>query len=282
MSLAEYASENRLHRVGARPSLFRYLAEAWTRRDFAIAMARGKIEASNQRNRLGMLWIFIKPTLNALMYGAIFGLLQGANRPENFPMYVVIGVFLFEFFASSMNNGAKSITGNGALVQSLAFPRITLPVSTVIQQLMTLVPMLAVMFIYILILGAPISVEWLLIVPLVVIFTVFNLGVALIAARLTVHVRDLTQILPLVTRILFYTSGVLFAIDRILKSHPWAVRLFDFHPLHEILSIARGILMPGMDYEPMYWLYFSVWSVAVFLAGVLFFWVAEERYGRVD
>ncbi|TJY67417.1 ABC transporter permease [Arthrobacter sp. CAU 1506] len=282
MSLAEYASENRLHRVGARPSLFRYLSEAWARRDFAVAMARGKIEASNQRNRLGMLWIFIKPTLNALMYGAIFGILQGANRPENFPMYVVIGVFLFEFFANSMNNGAKSITGNGALVQSLAFPRITLPVSTVIQQLMTLVPMLAVMFIYILILGAPISAEWLLIIPLVAIFTVFNLGVALITARMTVHVRDLTQLLPLVTRILFYTSGVLFAIDRILRSHPWAVTLFDFHPLHEILSIARGILMPGTDYDPMYWLYFSIWSVAVFVAGVLFFWVAEERYGRVD
>ncbi|MGW6175328.1 ABC transporter permease [Arthrobacter sp. NPDC055138] len=282
MSLAEYASENRLHRVGARPSLLRYLSEAWTRRDFAIAMARGKIEASNQRNRLGMLWVFIKPTLNALMYGAIFGILQGANRPENFPMYVVIGVFLFEFFASSMNNGAKSITGNGALVQSLAFPRITLPVSTVIQNLMTLVPMLAVMFVYILILGAPISVEWLLIIPLVAIFTVFNLGVALIGARLTVHVRDLTQLLPLVTRILFYTSGVLFAIDRILKSHPWAVKIFDFHPLHEVLSIARGILMPGMDYNPIYWLYFSIWSVGMLVAGVLFFWVAEERYGRVD
>ena len=150
-----------------------------------------------------------------------------------------------------MNNGAKSITGNGALVQSLAFPRITLPVSTVIQNLMTLVPMLAVMFIYILILGAPISVEWLLIIPLVAIFTVFNMGIALIAARLTVHVRDLTQLLPLVTRILFYTSGVLFAIDRILKHHPWAVRLFDFHPLHEILSIARGILMPGGTYDPI-------------------------------
>jgi len=159
-------------------------------------MAKYKIQASNERNRLGMLWIFIKPTLNALMYGLIFGVLQGANRPANFPMFVVIGVFLFEFFATSMTAGAKSITGNGSLVQSLAFPRITLPLSTVIQQLMTLVPMLAVMAVYILLLGAPITVEWLLMIPLVAIFTVFNLGVALIAARLTVHVRDLTQLPP--------------------------------------------------------------------------------------
>ncbi|MFD1211664.1 ABC transporter permease [Arthrobacter sp. GCM10027362] len=282
MSLAEYSERNGLRRVGARPSLPKYLAEAWRRRDFAIAMARYKIEASNERNRLGMMWIFIKPTLNALMYGVIFGVLQGSNRPENFPIYVVIGVFLFEFFSTSMTAGAKSITGNGSLVQSLAFPRITLPVSTVIQQLMTLVPMLAVMAVYILILGAPITVEWLLIVPLLAIFTVFNMGVALIGARLTVHIRDLTQLLPLITRILFYTSGVLFSIDRILKNHPWAVRLFDFHPLHEMLSIARGVLMPGMTYQPVYWLYFTVWAVLVFMAGVLFFWSAEERYGRVD
>jgi teichoic acid transport system permease protein len=282
MSLADYANRNRLHRVGARPSLHRYLADAWSRRDFAIAMAKYKIEAANQRNRLGMLWIFIKPTLNAVMYGLIFGVLQGSNRPENFPMYVVIGVFLFEYFSTSMNNGAKSITGNGALVQSLAFPRITLPLSTVIQQLMTLVPMLGVMVVYILILGAPIRAEWLLMIPLVAIFTVFNLGVALIGARLTVHIRDLTQLLPLVTRILFYTSGVLFAIDRILAPYPWAVALFDFHPLHEVLSIARGLLMPGVEFNPIYWLYFSVWALVVFVAGVLFFWAAEERYGRVD
>ncbi|MGF9663084.1 ABC transporter permease [Arthrobacter crystallopoietes] len=282
MSLADYANRNRLHRVGARPSLHRYLADAWSRRDFAIAMAKYKIEAANQRNRLGMLWIFIKPTLNAVMYGLIFGVLQGSNRPENFPMYVVIGVFLFEYFSTSMNNGAKSITGNGALVQSLAFPRITLPLSTVIQQLMTLVPMLGVMVVYILILGAPIRAEWLLMIPLVAIFTVFNLGVALVGARLTVHIRDLTQLLPLVTRILFYTSGVLFAIDRILAPYPWAVALFDFHPLHEVLSIARGLLMPGVEFNPIYWLYFSVWALVVFVAGVLFFWAAEERYGRVD
>jgi teichoic acid transport system permease protein len=282
MSLADYAKRNRLHRVGARPSLHRYLADAWSRRDFAIAMAKYKIEAANQRNRLGMLWIFIKPTLNAVMYGLIFGVLQGSNRPENFPMYVVIGVFLFEYFSTSMNNGAKSITGNGALVQSLAFPRITLPLSTVIQQLLTLVPMLGVMVVYILILGAPIRAEWLLMIPLVAIFTVFNLGVALIGARLTVHIRDLTQLLPLVTRILFYTSGVLFAIDRILAPYPWAVALFDFHPLHEVLSIARGLLMPGVEFNPIYWLYFSVWALVVFVAGVLFFWAAEERYGRVD
>jgi teichoic acid transport system permease protein len=282
MSAADIAAQRGLHRVGARPSLFRYLAEAWSRRDFAVAMARYKIQAGNERNRLGMVWVVLSPTLTALLYGFIFGLIQGDRRPENFPMHVVIGVFLFQFFTTSMNSGAKSISGNTALVQSLAFPRITLPVSVVIQQFMTLVPMLGVMAVYIVVLGARPSTSWLLMVPLIALFTLFNTGVALIGARLTVHVRDLTEILPLITRILFYTSGVLFSVDRILGAFPWAVRAFDFHPIYEVLSIARGLLMPDTTYDPAYWAYFSGWAVAVFLVGLLFFWVAEERYGRAD
>lgn len=270
-----------LHRVGARPKLGVYLHHAWERRSFAYELARSRIEASNGRNRLGMLWVVLKPTLTALMYGAIFGILQGDSKPPGFPMFVVIGVFLFQFFSQSMSQGAKSITSNTALVQSLSFPRITLPLATVLEQLLTLVPMLGVMYVYCLILGAQLSWSWLLVLPLVGIFTLFNTGVALICARLTVHVRDLTQLLPLVNRILFYTSGVLFSVDRILKMFPVMVKLFDFHPIYQTLQIARGCIM-GTDYPLEYWAYLSVWSVLALVFGIIFFWIAEERYGRVD
>ncbi|MGP5727179.1 ABC transporter permease [Arthrobacter rhombi] len=281
MTVIGSVSPEGLHRVGARPKLAAYLKQAWGRRDFAYELARSRIEASNGRNRLGMLWVVLKPTLNALMYGAIFGLLQGDSRPPGFPMYVVIGVFLFEFFSQSMNQGAKSITGNTSLVQSLSFPRITLPLATVLQQLLTLAPMLGVMYVYCLILGAQLSWSWLLILPLVGIYTLFNTGIALITARLTVHLRDLTQLLPLINRLLFYTSGVLFSVDRILKMFPIMVKIFDFHPIYQTLQIARGCIM-GTDYPVEYWGYLTIWSVLTLIFGVIFFWVAEERYGRVN
>jgi teichoic acid transport system permease protein len=281
MSLAEYAAQHGLHRVGARPPLLRYLKQAWDRRDFAIAMARFRIQASQERNRLGMLWLVLQPSLNALIYGLIFGVLQGANnRPPDYAAYVVIGVFLFEFFSKSLSNGAKSITGNRALVQSLAFPRLTLPIAVVLENFMALVPMLGVMGLALVVLGHVPAWDWLLMAPLLALYTLFNTGVAMIAARLTVHVRDLTQILPFVNRILFYTSGVLFAVDRIFREHPWAVELYDFHPLYQVLQIARGLLMNEGHYELQYWLYFALWSALVFVVGLLFFWVAEERYGR--
>jgi len=193
---------------------------------------------------------------------------------------VVTGVFLFEFFSSSLSRGAKSVTGNRALVQSLAFPRLTLPLAEVIEGFLSLLPSLVVLFILLPFLGHPPRLHWLLMIPLLAIFTVFNAGVAMFVARVTVHVQDLTQFLPFVTRILFYTSGVLFNVDTIFKEYPWVLQLYNFHPIYQVLKIARSILMGNQTYDPMYWWYFSAWAVVAFVGGLLFFWVAEERYGR--
>ncbi|WP_404290898.1 ABC transporter permease [Glutamicibacter arilaitensis] len=280
MTVAEEAEKYGLHRVGARPSLVNYLKQTWGRRTFIYELAKSRVQSQNQRNRLGIIWVVLKPTFNALMYGFIFGILQGGNKPQDFPIFVVIGVFLFEFFSSSMTGGARSITGNTALVQSLAFPRLALPVGKVTENLLTLMPMIGVMFIYALILGTTPKWSWFVIFPLIALFTIFNMGTALICARITVHIRDFTQLLPLVTRILFYTSGVLFSVDKLLDKWPWMIRVFDFHPIYQTLTIARGSIMNNESYDPTAWLVVGGWAVIALIAGLLYFWKAEERYGR--
>lgn len=280
MSLAQLAEEHGLHRVGARPPLGRYLVEAWRRRDFVTTMARYRLRSRFEQNRLGIVWIVLRPLINAAVYGVIFGLLQAGNRPPDYAAYVVVGVFFFEFFAGCLNNGAKAITGNRSLVQSLAFPRITLPLSVVVEQLISFLGTLIVLVPILLAFGHFPTVDWLKIVPLVLLFTLFNAGVALVAARLTVHVTDLTQLLPFISRLLFYTSGVLFAVDRILENHPAIVALYDFHPLYQVLEMARHYLIESDPFPVAYWWLFAGLSVGMFVFGLLFFWVAEERYGR--
>lgn len=282
MTVAEIAEQHGLHRVGARPSLGNYLKQTWERRTFIYELAKARVQSQNERNRLGMVWVVLKPTLNALMYGFVFGILQGSSKPSDFPVFVVIGVFLFEFFTQSMTGGAKSITGNASLVQSLAFPRLSLPVAQVTQNLLTLMPMVVVMFIYSTILGTAPRWSWLMIIPIIAVFSVFNMGVALICARITVHVRDFTNILPLVTRVLFYTSGVLFSVDRLLGHWPWMVTVFEYHPLYQLLTLARSMVMDSVAYEPRAWLVIGGWAIVTLVFGLIYFWKAEERYGRVN
>lgn len=280
MSLSELAEQHGLHRVGARAAMLPYLREIWERRDFITTMARFRMSADNQQNRLGAFWLVLKPTLNAAIYGLIFGVLQGSNRPHDYPAKVVIGVFLFEFFSACFAQGAKAITGNRALVQSLSFPRIALPLAIVVEQFYTLLLSMLVMFPLLIAFGHFPNWNWLMLVPLLAIYVLFNTGIALITARLTVHFRDLTQILPFVSRLLFYTSGALFDVNSLFKEHPWVVQVYNWHPLYQTLEIARSSLMTHVPYNPMFWAYLSAWGVLTLAFGFVFFWRAEERYGR--
>ncbi|CAN5349302.1 ABC transporter permease [soil metagenome] len=282
MNLAEYAAENHLHRVGARPPLHAYLNEVWRRRLFIYSLSKFRIQAQHQRSRLGMAWIVINPLLETVIYGTIFGIILGSTRPPNFIEFLIVGLFIYDVISSSLTAGAKSITGNGALVQSLSFPRMVLPLASTVQEFLNFVPKLIVMVTIVAIFGSPPNVRWLLMLPLIAMMVLFSTGLALIMARLTVHFTDLNKLLPFITRILFYTSGVFFAIETVFAGHPTIARLYEFQPFHEFLSLARNILIENTPVDNMFWLYASIWAVVTFAIGVWFFWSAEESYGRND
>jgi teichoic acid transport system permease protein len=278
-AIAELAAGLGLHRVGARENFFRYLAITWQRRDFIWHMAKFRLSANFASNRLGAAWLVLQPIFDALVYGLIFGLLQGNSRPPDYPARVVIGVFLFSFFRGCLNKGAKSVISKRSLVQSLAFPRITLPLAVVLQELLSALPAWGLLFVIMPIMGDFPDWRWLEIFPVFLLSILFNTGVALIAARATVHLEDMSELLPLISRILFFTSGVLFDVSAIFDKWPGVVIAFDFHPIYQMVQLARHALM-GIDVDPAYWIYFSAFSVLVFVAGLWFFWSAEERYGR--
>lgn len=298
MTIADEAARAGLDKVGGRPPLTAYVSEVWRRRTFILSLARFKIESENQQNSLGMFWIILKPLLNALVYGAVFGVLIGTEgRPPHFVEFLIIGVFVFEFFAQSWTAGGRAITNNAALVQSLAFPRMVLPLAAVVERFLKFLPTVVIMLVFLVATRNPISWHWLLIVPIFALYFVFTCGLALVTARLAVHWRDLNNFLPFITRFFFYTTGIFFSIEERfgpkppsaahpdgLPGHPWLVTLTDYQPVHEFLSLARAALLDGSfyDIQGSYWIYASVWSLAMFSFGVWFFWRAEERYGRVD
>jgi teichoic acid transport system permease protein len=166
----------------------------------------------------------------------------------------------------------------------------------VTQQFLKFLPTVAIMLVFLVVMGRPISWDWLLLIPLFALFFVFNCGLALITARLCVHWRDLNNFLPFLTRFFFYTTGIFFSIEErfgpqpatatseATDGYPWLVSITNYQPIHEFLSIARAALLqgPGYGINSMYWLYATLWTIAIFIFGVWFFWRAEERYGRVD
>lgn len=278
--MAKFAEANGLKRMGARPRLFDYLKETLRRRDFAFAISAYTNEAANARTALGKWWIILLPTIQAATYGLIFGLILGSSRPDNFLPFLFTGVFLFAFFSGSFSNGASSITSNGGLVRSLSFPRILLPLAAVTRQFLNLLPQLAVLAVLLIALQQTISLTWLAMIPILILAIMFSLGLAMIAARLTVQVRDLTKLIPFVTRILFYISGIFFSIEKVIEPFPALASFVYLNPIYDFIELSRGALVVGHEMTGVLWLACSLWATVTFFVGVIFFWLAEERYGN--
>lgn len=272
-----------MHPVGERPPFGTYIAEAWRRRRFAFTLASYKLVAGLLPNRLGVLWIVLKPLAMAIIYGTIFHfVLSGPARPANFVQFLIVGIFVFEFFTGCFGGGSKAITGNLKLVQSLGFPRILLPVSVVAEQAMRMIPVVLLLGVLLVVFGEPIRWSWLLIFPILAVMAVFNLGLALVVARLSVHARDVQQIIPIVNRVLFYATGIFFSVDGALANYPVALTVAHLVPTYEFISMSRQVLLEGYSAPLLAWLAAPVWAVVMLVFGAVFFWRAEARYGLSD
>lgn len=284
MSVEEYALSHGLKKVGARPGIVQYIREAASRVYFAYTLASYGNQASNAKSRLGAWWNILLPTIQAATYGLIFGLILGSNRPNNFLPFLFTGVFLFGFVQGSFTQGAGAIVNRGGLVRSLSFPRVLMPLSVVIDQLIGLLPQLLVLAVVLIAVQGfgSISVGWLMIFPLIAVMFIFNFGLAMIMARITVHIEDLNKLVPFITRIMFYVSGVFFSTAKIFASDNIFAHIIQLNPIFEFLNLARGYLVQGYEVRASEWVSVIIWAFAMAIFGFFFFWSAEERYGRED
>jgi teichoic acid transport system permease protein len=278
------AEEWGIPRLGARPPLGAYLRKLVNRRHFTWELSRSRFRAENEQYRLGILWVVLKPLLQALVYGTVFGLILNASpsKPDNYVPYMLTGVFVFAFFSGCFSDGSKSIVSSMGLMRTLHFPRVILPLSKVLQNAMAMIPTMGVLGVLIVITGEVPSWDWLEVIPAMFLMFFFCLGVAMIAARLTLHARDVTNLVPFINRLVFYASGIFFSVSQLGIKNPVLEALLIYNPTHVYIALVRHAMLENPEeYNfPAMWLMAGVWAVVVCIAGFLYFWQAEERYGR--
>ncbi|MFE4646205.1 ABC transporter permease [Streptomyces sp. NPDC056730] len=287
LSAADLAAKYGLSVSGARPGLRDYIRQLWGRRHFILAFSQAKLTAQYSQAKLGQLWQVATPLLNAFVYYLIFGLILGTKKdiPQDvFVPFLVTGVFVFTFTQSSVMAGVRAISGNLGLVRALHFPRASLPVSFSLQQLQQLLFSMIVLVVVAVAFGSYPTLSWLLVVPALALQFVFNTGLALIMARLGSKTPDLAQLMPFVMRTWMYASGVMFSIPVMLKDKPaWIADVLQYNPAAIYMDLVRFALIDGYGSSNLpahVWLVALVWSVLLGVVGFVYFWKAEERYGR--
>jgi teichoic acid transport system permease protein len=314
-SLAELAAQYGLRPSSARPGLVSYLGLVWQRRHFILAYATARNVSMYTEARLGQLWQVLTPLLNSAVYYLVFGILFQANRGiQHYIAYLVTGVFIFGFTERSIVVGSTVMRANIALIRALHFPRASLPLAYVLVEFQQLLLSLLVLFAIVLGTGEPLTWYWLLLAPVMVLQATFNMGAALIMARLGAGAQDVIQLIPFLTRIWRYFCGVMYSIASLPATLPeWAKNVLSLNPAAVYISLTRYAIMstqrtdaPGA--QPFnaakcaifnakkipalqaychptttineLWLAGVGWAVLTLAVGVVYFWQAETRYGR--
>ena len=313
--LAGLAAEYGLRPSSARPRLFAYIRQVWGRRHFIVAYATARNVSMYTEARLGQLWQVLTPLLNSAVYYLVFGILFQQNRGiYHYTAYLVTGVFIFSFTERSIVVGSTVMRANIALIRALHFPRACLPLAYVMVELQQLLVSMVVLFAIVLGTGEPLTWYWLFLVPVLILQATFNMGAALIMARLGAGAQDFSQLIPFLTRIWRYFCGVMYSIASLPASLPvWAKNVLSLNPAAVYISLTRYAIMASQrDYAPgaqpynalkcaifntkkipqlqaychptvltsQLWLAGIGWAVVTLVVGAVFFWQAETRYGR--
>ncbi|MBV9795791.1 MAG: ABC transporter permease [Actinobacteria bacterium] len=314
--LAQLATRAGLKPSAERPGFFDYVGKLWQRRHFIWAYATARNVSMYTDARLGQVWQVLTPLLNCAVYYLIFGILFKANRGiEHYIPYLVIGVFIFTFTERSILTGSRVMSNNLSLIRALQFPRASLPLAYTIVELQQLLLSMVVMVAFVLGYGEPLTWYWFLAVPVLILQSTFNVGAALIIARIGAELNDVSQLVPFLTRVWRYFCGVMYSIASLPAVLPlWSKDVLQLNPAAVYISLMRLAVMksqrtnaPGSqpynanvcayfkahltDYHaqafcrpevtmPELWVAGVGWAVFAAVVGIVYFWRAEARYGR--
>jgi teichoic acid transport system permease protein len=281
-SPAELARRYGLSPSSARPPLRSYIKQLWERRFFIRSFATSRTTTMYAGARLGQFWQVLTPLLNAGVYFLLFGILLKSSRTmstSEFIAFLVTGVFVFSFTQRSVTSGASAITSNLGLIRALHFPRATLPLTLTLVELQQVLISVGVLCVIVLIAQEPLTISWLLVIPALVLQTIFNTGLCLLMARVGSRLTDITQLLPFITRTWLYMSGVFFAIPERIDAEPLRTIMLG-NPASVYIELVRDALIH--QHDPVWWTWWAaiIWAVVMFCGGFWYFWRAEETYGR--
>ena len=260
------------------------LATFWRRRWLVKYFIQRQVTRSYKRSYLGLSWILLSPLVWVLFLALIFSDSVGIRirlvdgHPNlNFGLYLYCGLLPFLAFSEAMNKGMNSIRGSSGLVQKVIFPVEILPFTNAIASMIDKFFGVGALLIVAALFGRDLHWTALLLPFVVVLQVVFILGLTYFMAVLGTYLPDLSEVMRPVIRGTFFLTPIIWTPDRLPESIRWVV---DYNPLAYLVTAYRETVLFGNLPGGLSTLYFTLFSVGLFVAGfALFNWV---KGGFVD
>jgi ABC-type polysaccharide/polyol phosphate export permease len=229
-----------------------------------------ELKARYRGSILGFFWSFVNPLLLLVTYTLVFTvILPGRHSPELEPYFLFFfcGILPWTWFSSSLLESAGVLIAGGNLIKKVLFPAEVLPVVTVVSNLVHFLLGLPILLAFLLVGGKLKATALLLPIPLAIQF-VLTLGLALFLSALTVHFRDLSNLLGHVLHLWFFATPVLYSLAEVPERMRAYLRL---NPMAYVLGAYQQILFAGDFHAGRGLLLAALLAVLAFAAGAFVF-----------
>lgn len=259
------------------------LKEIWQYRDLILLFVRRNFVAKYKQTILGPLWFIIQPLLTVLMYTIVFGRIAGISS-DGLPriLFYLAGVVCWTYFAQSLTLTSNTFVQNAPIFGKVYFPRLTLPISIVISNLL-LFSIQFLLFISILsfhaLKGTDIHLNWnmLWFVPvLVILLAGLALGFGIIISSLTTKYRDLTQLVVFGVQLWMYATPIIYPLSEI-KSEKYKLIIL-LNPISSIVETFRYIFLGVGAFSWQNIAYSGIFCIAIIAIGIVLFNRVEKNF----
>lgn len=259
------------------------LKEVWRYRDLMMLFVRRDFVAQYKQTILGPLWHVIQPVLTTIMFLLVFGKIANIPTDGIEPiLFYMSGITIWNYFSTCLTATSNTFVANAHIFGKVYFPRLVLPLSIVMSNLIKLGIQFGILFLgmlwFALFREVPVAfgVSWLLVPVLVLIMAGIGLGLGIIISSLTTKYRDFTVLIGFAVQLLMYATPVAYPLS-FLKDKRFAA-IIEWNPLSPIVEGFRYALFQTGSFDFLSLGYSVVFMLVVLVTGTFYFSKVERTF----
>jgi lipopolysaccharide transport system permease protein len=221
------------------------LRELWHYRELVYFLTWRDIKVRYKQTALGAAWAIIQPFFTMVVFSLFFGRL--AKIPSDgvpYPIFAYVALVPWTFFANSLAQSADSLVGSANLIKKVFFPRLAIPISSVLSGVVDFCLAFAVLVAMMIFYGMVPTANVLWLVPLLLLALVTSLGVGLWLSALNVQYRDVRYVVPFIVQFWLFATPVAYPSS--LLEQPWRT-LYGINPMAGVVEGFRWALLGTVD-----------------------------------
>ena len=255
--------------------------ELWSYRDLLVLLVQRDFVATYKQTILGPIWFFLQPILTTLTFVIIFGNVAGLST-DGIPkiLFYMAGITLWNYFSESLTRTATVFKDNANIFGKVYFPRLIMPLSIVVSNLVKLGIQLSLFigfFLFFLIFRGNVHPNWcVLLTPfLVLILGILALGLGMLISAMTTKYRDLVFLLTFGVQLLMYATPIILPLSSISPKYKWLVLA---NPMSAIVETFRFAFLGKGNFSWDSLAYSSVFALVILFFGMIIFNRVEKSF----